>query len=109
MSSTAPSFASDLEKKREPLSTVLSAPHLRDIKEEDYDEGAAIAGLERTPYTAEEEQAVKRKIDRRVSLQLRVALRPNPYLTCLHPFQVIPLLAAVSRATFRSLLPAESS
>jgi hypothetical protein len=100
MSSTAPSFTSDMEKKREPLSTVLSAPHLQDIKEDDYDEGAAVAGLERTPYTAEEEQAVKRKIDRRVSRPLPCS--PKPYLTCPRPVQVIPLLAAVSGASFLS-------
>lgn len=97
MSSTAPSFTSDLEKKSEPLSTVISAPHLQAIKEDDYDEGAAIAGLERTPYTAEEEEAVKRKIDRRVSASQSLLRQPKPYLTCPRPLQVIPLLAAVSR------------
>jgi hypothetical protein len=49
----------------EPVST---APYLSGVKEEDEDEGAAIAGFERNSYTEEEERAVKRKLDRRVRL-----------------------------------------
>ncbi|GAA5836312.1 hypothetical protein JCM11251_001460 [Rhodosporidiobolus azoricus] len=39
---------------------------LPEVKEEDEDEGAGIAGFERQAYTEEEERAVCRKIDRRV-------------------------------------------
>ncbi|GAA6010713.1 hypothetical protein JCM10207_005809 [Rhodosporidiobolus poonsookiae] len=40
--------------------------YLPDVKEEEEDEGAAVAGFERHSYTEEEEKAVKRKLDRRV-------------------------------------------